>query len=332
MQIADYLGQYANTLANAPSSAPAANAPGTAAVQNLVSSLVQMQEGTVFEGSINSIDGSKILLGLGNGQTISARLDGNVHLVRGQSVFFQVKSNDGNTISIKPYTGGQAINPTIQKALAAAGMEMTKETMDMVNRMMEEGMPIDKQSLAAMRQTLMQNPYISMQTAVTMARLGIPVNDQMAAQFENYQSDRYAMLDQMNQVMESLPDVYARASGGTADLLQLNQQIISILNPEEGAVQMQEQEPSPVFLENTQFVQEESADLQEPAAQETAKPQQPQPETGGRQPVVQSAAQHGQQEADSILKPEEMQQTKAELLKEERADSGPRQLDRKSVV
>ena len=234
MQVSDYLGQYANTLANA--SASTAAPPGTGNVaaggstQNLVSTLTELAEGAVFEGSINAIDGSKVMLGLSNGQTIAARLDGNISLMLGQSVFFQVKSNDGKTVAIKPFAGGAMFNPTIQKALDAAGMEMTKDTIDMVNRMMQEGMPIDKNSLASMRQVLMQNPRVPMETAVLMAKLGIPVNDEMAAQFQNYLNDRHSMLGQMEQVMDGLPSVFAKSSAGASELLQLNQQILSILN------------------------------------------------------------------------------------------------------
>ncbi len=230
MQITDYLGQYANTLANAASEALAEHAQGTStAAQDLVSALTeQLQEGTVFEGSIHSIEGSKVLLGLSNGQTIAAKLDSGVNLMLGQSVFFQVKSNDGKMIAIKPYTG-QLFNPTIQKALHAAGMEMTKETMDMVNRMMQEGMPIDKHSLASMRQILMQNPHISMNTAIMMNKLGIPVNDSMAAQFENYINDRHSVLGQMEQVMDGLPSVFAKAASASG-ILQLNQQVLAILH------------------------------------------------------------------------------------------------------
>lgn len=244
MQIADYLGQYTNMLANAAAGTPASGRTGSV-TQNLVSALTEMQEGAVFEGSINAIDGSKILLGLGNGQTITARLDGNVDLMLGQSVFFQVKSNDGNTIAIKPFAGGQTFNPTIQKALDAAGMGMTKDTIDMVNSMMEEGMPIDRSSLAMMRHTLMQNPRVSMQTAVLMTKLGIPVNDQMAAQFENYQNDRYEMLKQVGQVMEELPGVFAKASGTSSEVLQLNQQVLTILN---GGGMSRGQEPVQLFV------------------------------------------------------------------------------------
>ena len=239
MQIADYLGQYASTLANAPAAAPSANT-GSTPVQNLVSAFTEMQEGAVFEGSVNAMDGSKILLGLSNGQTLSARLEGNISLTLGQSVFFQVKSNDGKTIAIKPFTGAQAFNPTIQKALEAAGMEMTKDTIDMVNSMMEEGMPIDRASLAMMRHTLMSNPQVSMQTAVLMNKLGIPVNSQMAAQFENYQNDQHAVLTQIQDVMDELPGVFAKASGTASDVLQLNQQLLSILDASGNPAQEQE--------------------------------------------------------------------------------------------
>ncbi len=239
MQIADYLGQYANSLASGAATSQAKTTGST--VQNLVSSLSEFQEGTVFEGSINSIDGSKIILGLGNGQTIPARLDGSVNLMLGQSVFFQVKSNDGNTIAIKPYTGGAAFNPTIQKALDAAGMEMTKDTIDMVNRMMEEGMPIDKHALTAMRHSLMQNPSVSMSTAIAMTKLGLPVNEQLAAQFENYSNDRHMMLNQMEQVMDELPGAYAKVPA--SEIMQFNRQVLTIL----GDGQPQDNAPGPVF-------------------------------------------------------------------------------------
>lgn len=242
MQIADYLGQYANALANA-SSAAAGKTAGTSP-QNLTAGFAQMQEGTVFEGSINAINGQKVLLGLANGQTVAARLEGNVQLALGQSLFFQVKSNDSGTIAIKPYTGG-AFNPTIQKALDAAGMEMSADTLEMVNKMMEEGLPIDKASLTAMRQTLLQNPQVSMQTAISMTRFGIPVTPQLAAQFENYSGDRHVMLTQMRDVMEGLPSVFADHNADTGKLLQLNEQVVKILG--EG---LPKQETTPALFEN----------------------------------------------------------------------------------
>lgn len=229
MQIADFLGQYQAMLDQAATSQAPVRTEGTIE-QNLMSTITQLQAGMVFEGSINSISGSKVLLGLGNGQTIAARLEGSMDLMLGQSVFFQVKSNNGKTVEIKPYADSSNFNPAIQKALNAAGMEMTKDTLDMVNHMMEQGMPIDKNSLASMYHTLLQNPGIPMQTAMEMSKLGIPVNAQMAAQFENYQNDRYALLDQMELVTDALPGAYAKAAGtGTDALMQFNGQVLAII-------------------------------------------------------------------------------------------------------
>lgn len=228
MQITDYFEQYQHMIDNAGTTAPTAKSEGTA-VQSLVSKLAELQAGSVFEGSINAVDGSKVLLGLSNGQTISARLEGNMNLMVGQSVFFQVKSNDGNTVAIKPYTDGKVFNPTIQKALDAAGMEMTKDTIDMVNHMMEQGMPIDKNALASMYHTLRNNPQVSMQTAIAMAKLQIPVTEQMAAQFENYQNDRHAILQQMEQVLNALTDTYGKMPGKVLQLLQFYEQTLAVL-------------------------------------------------------------------------------------------------------
>ncbi len=313
MQIADYLGQYANTLANASASASASAQTAAAVTQSVASELTQMQAGAVFEGSINAMDGSKIVLGLGNGQTIAARLEGSVNLMLGQSVFFQVKSNDGNTIAIKPFMEGQPFNPTIQKALDAAGMEMTKDTMDMVNRMMEEGLPIDKQSLASMRQTLMQNPYVSLDTAVTMTKLGIPVNNQMAAQFENYQNDHHSMLQEMNKVMDGLSQVYAKAPA--SHLQQLNEQILSILQTDEGSTS------------NAQL-------FADPTQQAVADAKQPSQAVTADLPVIPNDAQKQAQDAAGIQQKEGVteQATSQEVTSQEAEKQGTQAADGKEAA
>ena len=227
MQISDFMGQYANSLSNGTAVSQAG--PSSAAQQVGTSLTQQLAAGTIFEGSINSVDGTKVLLGLSNGQTIPARLDGNLSLLLGESMFFQVKSNDGNTISIRPYSNDGTMNPTIQKALAAAGVEMTEETVDLVDHMMQEGLSIDKNSLHMMRQALFQNPGVPFSTLAEMSRFGIPLNPQMASQFQNYQMDQHQMMGQMNAVMDELPKAFDASRMDLEQLKQLNTQILTIL-------------------------------------------------------------------------------------------------------
>ena len=83
---------------------------------------------------------------------------------QGQSVFFQVKNNDGGTIEIKPYTvDGEGANLTLLwMRLKAAGLPVDGINLSMVNKMMEEQMlPIDKTSLNQMYQLVQDNKDIN---------------------------------------------------------------------------------------------------------------------------------------------------------------------------
>ena len=57
MQISDFLGQYQAMLDSASSSQSVTRTEGS--VENLTSTLTQLQAGMIFEGSIKSISGSK---------------------------------------------------------------------------------------------------------------------------------------------------------------------------------------------------------------------------------------------------------------------------------
>ena len=136
MQISDMLGQYNRNVANGTE-----ELRGAQGVQKLVSTVGDLSAGSVFEGTVNSVKNGKVTLALGNGQTISARLEGKVDIKPGNSMFFQVRSNDGLTVSIRPYTGGgSASNPILFQALTAAQIPATERTLAMVDTMMQEQM------------------------------------------------------------------------------------------------------------------------------------------------------------------------------------------------
>ena len=140
----------------------------------------------IFEGTVNSVKGGQVRLALSNGQQITARLAGKFTFQQGQSVFFQVKSNDGYSVEIKPYTiDGTGANLTLMDALKAAGLAVDGTNLSMVNKMMEEQLPIDKASLNQMYQLAQANPDINITTLVEMKKLGFEITAGNASQFEN---------------------------------------------------------------------------------------------------------------------------------------------------
>ena len=143
MQISDLTRQYQQAI-----SSGAETLTGTKGVENLVASLRSLTKGNIFEGMVSSVKNGMVTLLLSGGQQVTARMDGKIDLSVGESMFFQVKSNDGRQIAIRPFSiDGNGANYTLMKALSEAGLPAQPDYLSMVNRMMEEQMPIDRSSL-----------------------------------------------------------------------------------------------------------------------------------------------------------------------------------------
>ena len=231
MHISDMLGQYNRNISSGTEELKAASG-----MQKVVSTLEELSSGSVFEGTVSSVKNGKVTLALSDGQTIIARLSGKVPLSQGTPMFFQVKSNDGATIEIKPYTGaGSGGNPILTNALTEGTVPVTERNLAMVDAMMKEQMPIDKQSLLNMARIANMNPGVDITTVVNMTKLGIPVSPEMAAQFENYMTDEHAILQEMDQAMNELADLAGSKNLTPDQAVQMNHKILSILLPEQTA-------------------------------------------------------------------------------------------------
>jgi flagellar hook-length control protein FliK/translation initiation factor IF-1 len=229
MHISDLLGQYNRNISSGTEELKAASG-----MQKVVSTLEELSSGSVFEGTVSSVKNGKVTLALSDGQTITARLSGKVPLSQGTPMFFQVKSNDGVTIEIKPYTGaGSGGNPILTNALTEGTVPVTERNLAMVDAMMKEQMPIDKQSLLNMARIANMNPGVNITTVVSMTKLGIPVSPEMAAQFENYMTDEHAILQEMDQAMNELADLAGSSNLTPNQAVQMNHKILSILLPEQ---------------------------------------------------------------------------------------------------
>ena len=229
MHISDMLGQYNRNISSGTEELKAASG-----MQKVVSTLEELSSGSVFEGTVSSVKNGKVTLALSDGQTITARLSGKVPLSQGTPMFFQVKSNDGATIEIKPYTGaGSGGNPILTNALTEGTVPVTERNLAMVDAMMKEQMPIDKQSLLNMARIANMNPGVDITTVVNMTKLGIPVSPEMAAQFENYMTDEHAILQEMDQAMNELADLAGSSNLTPDQAVQMNQKIVTILLSEQ---------------------------------------------------------------------------------------------------
>lgn len=224
MQILDLTKQYISTTTSSETMT------GTRGVEKLVSSIRDLTAGNIFEGTVNSVKNGQVVLGLSNGTLLTARLDANMQLLQGQSMFFQVKSNNGETIAIRPYTvDGNGVNLTLLNALNAAGLPVTDKYLNLANNMMQEQMPIDKNTMNQMARILMANPDMSVNTLVQMKKLNIPITNEMVAQFENYVDDSSAVHKALDSFITELPMTMTGKDMPVEQLRAFDSQLLTII-------------------------------------------------------------------------------------------------------
>ncbi len=173
----------------------------------------ELMPGKVFEGMVTEVKNGQVTLGLSDGRTISARMEAGVALEEGQPMLFEVKSNTGEQISIRPVTLESAQNPTLFRALEAAGLKANPRNLSMVNQMMMEQLPIDKSSLQQMARAVANFPRADMQVLVQMQKLGIVITENSLNQFQNYQNGQQAILPDMQALMEGIANLPEQIAG-----------------------------------------------------------------------------------------------------------------------
>lgn len=225
MQRVDGFSLYQNQFQQGQG-AQAASAESSGGVRQ---ELQQMAKGTVFEGNITEVRDNQVQLRLTNGQSLSAQLEPGVQVRLGEPVLFEVKSNQGGQILLRQVPVNSVYNPTLQKALTAAGMPVNQKNLDLVDIMMKNQMPIGRESLAAMARQMIRYPGTTVETLIQMQKLGFPVNKVSVSQFEAYKAGEHSLLGKFSQLMEQLPELVG-GKGGTADeMLKLQNQILDIL-------------------------------------------------------------------------------------------------------
>ncbi|WP_028236165.1 flagellar hook-length control protein FliK [Pseudobutyrivibrio sp. MD2005] len=247
--------------------------------QSLTGSVTDsLKEGEVFEGSVNSIENGKVTIGLANGQTMTARLDAGVSITPGQSIFFEVKSNDGNLVQIRPVSlNALDANPTLLKALDMANLAATERTINMVNSMMQNSMSVSPENLAAMNRAMINNPDVDIQTLVTMTKHGMELTPDNVNMFQNYASDKAILTDNFDTISEMLPELMASDELSSTDVISINNAIKEIFVsgqpatmegvPVEGANTAAQQAVTETVEENFNVAPQAAVEANEPSAQ-----------------------------------------------------------------
>lgn len=178
-------------------------------IRQLQNEVRNLKPGQTLQGMIVARNGNSVQIELAQDFSINAKIDQSVSLALGQMMSFEVKANSSSFMSLAPLYTNTANTATILRALAAAGLPETSANIEMVAKMMEEGLPIDKDSILNMSRLLLDFPGKDPTVLIQMTRLGLPVTEINIEQFEQYQNANHQILGSAKTIMEELPRAFS---------------------------------------------------------------------------------------------------------------------------
>lgn len=194
-----------------------------------------LKPGQTLQGTVVGRNGNSVQIELAQDFAINAKLDQSVSLALGQMMSFEVKANTGAFMSLAPLYTNTANTATILRALAAAGLPETSANIEMVAKMMEEGMPIDKDSVLNMSRLLLDFPGKDPATLIQMTRLELPITEANIEQFEQYLNANHQILGSAETIADELPRAFMEllSEGQGEKALALYEAVIDIFTEDE---------------------------------------------------------------------------------------------------
>ncbi|MCM1183164.1 MAG: flagellar hook-length control protein FliK [Roseburia sp.] len=195
----------------APSAGTASNA------QNV--DVSQLQTGDTFQGEIASVNGEDVQIQLANGQYMAAKLERDVQVALGQTLSLQVLSNKDNRLVLKPvYDSNMQMQRVSVSALKTANLAVTEKNLQLVAKLIENGMPINRNTLMAFNRLALQHPQADIADLIKLTKLQLPVTDKNIAQYESYQNMEHKLLDGVREASDEVFKLYDLLSGGKSAL------------------------------------------------------------------------------------------------------------------
>lgn len=190
--------------------------------------------GQSISGEVIFREGSDILLELGKNQLLQAKLEGGMAPQPGQLLCFQIKNNSSTKVVLTPLFENLSQDPNVSKALQAAGLPENSITSGMVRAMMQEGLPVNRQSLYQMNRYINTNPQVDIQTLVQMQRLSLPVTPENIAQFEAYKNYQHQMSESLTDIVDAFSQTFHEitGSGNQQEGINFYREILNILTEE----------------------------------------------------------------------------------------------------
>lgn len=197
-------------------------------------SLRQLTEGQVIKGEVTDLRNSQVSILLEDNTKVIGRLDNVNWLSIGDVGTFKVASVEGGSIKLQaiPLSESEMENNTMFKALEEAGLPHNSRNQSIVLSLIRNQLPITKPSILNVLKQSYELKEASISTIVLLNKYNIPATHETASQFENYLSGGNSMAQDLNQCLESIPNLLREmALFADEDMNAHAKEFLELINP-----------------------------------------------------------------------------------------------------
>ncbi|MDE6026329.1 MAG: flagellar hook-length control protein FliK [Lachnospiraceae bacterium] len=186
------------------------NAVKNADGQSANAQIAKVAVGELFRGQILDITNNQVSIALDGRGILNARMLDSVNLNIGDNLAFLVQENDGVNVMIKPQpeSAGAMKDNAIFKILEGNNLMPTEKNYQIAESLMNRGMPVDKGHMQQIMQQSYKFPDTSIDTLISLNKLGIEVNEANIQQYTDYMNNAHQLSGNLNALSTELADFF----------------------------------------------------------------------------------------------------------------------------
>ena len=242
----DLLNSFLQRGQNVSSNQKSTTSKATQTTQNLPQNLQVMrairalQAGQTLQGEIVSVKGDEVQLAIMKDVLIDAKLAQSMNLTPGTTMPFQIKANTSQGLSLIPLFTNTAADPNALKALDMAQIPVNDRSLEMVQILMEKGMPIDKQSIQEMYREVVAFKDATVRDIINLHQMKMPVTQENLNQLSLYQNNQHYLNDTFSDIGNAIGEQLGNlvAEGKTDSARELVQQLQQLFQKGEEGTQI----------------------------------------------------------------------------------------------
>lgn len=269
--------------------------------------LKSMLPGTIISGQLLNKEGNSMQLLLNNNLSLNTSLESDANIMAGQKLSFEITGNDNGKLTLRPLHTNLASEETITRALDDASIKINSTTIDMVDSMMKEGMPIDKASLQSMNRIIsgFEEPFVK--DIVMLSKLDLPITEENVNQMHMYNNNNQWMLENVEDLSEGFTQIIQNAE--PEELNKILDSFIAILDPER-EITVSKEAPAVTVDEAPAVVNDNSEAIAE-EVQETVNetPEKPNADNNNLLSMLENAIKELSEENSKVKEEEPKQET-----------------------